>query len=499
MKKNSFTYNTLFMTFANIITRVTAFFYRIFLSRFIGAEGLGLFALVTPIYSICCAVVASGIPVAAMKKISECKTDDDKKAMTYSSLRIVFIVSVCLFFALFFLAKPLSHLLGDTRTYPSLIILSFAVLITGFENVYKSSFYSDCQVKTPAFTEIAEQFFRIVTVICFLIFFAGKNITLGSATLTFGIFAGEALSLLILFSLYYKKTKAFSKKRLSIKDSGLISIAAPVTGAKCAESIIGSVSNILIPFCLTIYGYERGEATSILGVISGMIMPLLYLPSVFTNAVCVNLVPFISKNLAAKNSLAVANKINKTIKITSIFVFPCCFAMIFFKDTAAEIIFSDSRVAIFLPPMAIGGLLAIFRHILNSVMNACGEEKRSSYYSFTGNLLQMLIICIFVPLFGPGGYIFSYVFSNLVMLIPSYITVKKVLYLNSGTLKEILFPLILSLFSFILISPVYSYFLVRNGLFFASLISLFLAGFIYVFTIFLTCFKKKIIFFSKIT
>ncbi len=499
MKKNSFTYNTLFMTFANIITRVTAFFYRIFLSRFIGAEGLGLYALVTPIYSICCAVVASGIPVAAMKKISECKTADEKKAMTYSSLRIVFIVSLCLFVLLFFLSKPLSYLLGDVRTYPSLIILSFAVLITGFENVYKSSFYSDCQVKIPAFTEIAEQLFRIATVICLLIFFAGQNITLGSAVLTFGVFAGEALSLLILFYLYLKKTKNLSKKRLSIKDSGLVGIAAPVTGAKCAESIIGSISNILIPFCLTLYGYERGEATSVLGVISGMIMPLLYLPSVFTNAVCVNLVPFISKNLALKNNLAVAKKINKTIKITSIFVFPCCFSMIFFKDTAAEIIFSDSRVAVFLPPMAIGGLIAIFRHILNSVMNACGEERRSSYYSFAGNLLQMLIICIFIPLFGPSGYIFSYVFSNLIMLIPSCIIVKKVLYLDSGTLKEILFPFALSLFSFIVVSPLYSYFLVHNGLFFSSFVSFLLAGFIYVFTLFLTCFKKKIIFFSKIT
>ena len=117
------------MTGANIITRMTGFLYRIFISRFIGAEGLGLFALVMPVYSVCCAVVASGIPVAAMKKIPEAKTPALKKAVTCSALKAVLYVSLILFSALFIFAKPLSLFLGDRRTYPSLLILSFAASI----------------------------------------------------------------------------------------------------------------------------------------------------------------------------------------------------------------------------------------------------------------------------------------------------------------------------------------------------------------------------------
>ena len=79
LKKKSFTYNTVFMTSANIVTRFTGFLYRIFLSRFIGAEGLGLFALVSPIYSVCCAIVASGFPVSSMKAVSECIAKKDKE------------------------------------------------------------------------------------------------------------------------------------------------------------------------------------------------------------------------------------------------------------------------------------------------------------------------------------------------------------------------------------------------------------------------------------
>ena len=206
----SFTYNTIFMSGANIITRLIGFAYRIFLSRFIGAGGLGLFALISPVYSVCCAIVASGLPVASMKNVSESIAKNDKRAAktaTLASLTLVLIISLLIFLILIFSAPLLSILLGDKRTLPSLYILCPAILITGFENIYKSSFYADRLVKIPAVTEIAEQLFRILTVVFLIVFYAKDNITLSSAVLTFGIFAGEALSLIILIISYNKSTK----------------------------------------------------------------------------------------------------------------------------------------------------------------------------------------------------------------------------------------------------------------------------------------------------
>lgn len=499
MKKNSFTYNTLFMTCANIVTRLAGFLYRIFISRFIGAEGLGLFALVSPVYSVCCAIVASGIPVAAMKKISEAESPSKRKALTLASLKIVFAVSIILFFALILLSEPLSFLLGDTRTRLSLYVLSFAVLITGFENVYKSSFYSDGFVKIPALTEISEQIFRTVSVIFLLICIGKDNITLSSAVLTAGIFLGEALSLIILSVSYNAITKKTSHKPISVKDSKLLKTAVPVTAAKTAESFLGSLSNILLPFTLKLYGLTLSEATEILGVISGMIMPLLYMPCVFTNAVAVNLVPYISENLARGSRGAVIRKCEKALLVTSLFTFPCMFTMIFFKNPIAEILFSDSRVALFLPPMAVGGAVAIFRHILNSVMNACGKEKTSSLYSFLGNISELLLILLFVPKLGAFGYIFSYIASNILMLIPSFITVFSTLNMSVSSISFSLFQLIPSGISFWLSGALYLIILPFFGTIISTFISALFAVILYFIYVYFIYFKKKIIFFSKIT
>ena len=59
--KSTLLTGTLFLTLAGILTRIIGFFYRIFLSRTIGAEGLGIYQLIAPVTAICFAFTAAGI------------------------------------------------------------------------------------------------------------------------------------------------------------------------------------------------------------------------------------------------------------------------------------------------------------------------------------------------------------------------------------------------------------------------------------------------------
>ena len=50
--KNMFLRGTLLLTAAGIISRIMGFFYRIFLANTIGAEGMGIYQLIFPIFSV---------------------------------------------------------------------------------------------------------------------------------------------------------------------------------------------------------------------------------------------------------------------------------------------------------------------------------------------------------------------------------------------------------------------------------------------------------------
>ena len=55
---------TILLTTAGLLSRVLGFFYRIFLSRTIGAEGLGIYQMIFPVYGIFFSLCAGSIQTA---------------------------------------------------------------------------------------------------------------------------------------------------------------------------------------------------------------------------------------------------------------------------------------------------------------------------------------------------------------------------------------------------------------------------------------------------
>ena len=59
------------VTIFSVITRTLGFFFRIFISRKLGAEGLGLFQMSCNILSIFMTLIASGLPVTTAKMVTD--------------------------------------------------------------------------------------------------------------------------------------------------------------------------------------------------------------------------------------------------------------------------------------------------------------------------------------------------------------------------------------------------------------------------------------------
>ena len=69
VKRTLFT-GTLLLTAAGILSRFIGFFYKIFLSRTIGAEGLGIYQLIFPVMALCFSLTSAGIPPAVSRFVS---------------------------------------------------------------------------------------------------------------------------------------------------------------------------------------------------------------------------------------------------------------------------------------------------------------------------------------------------------------------------------------------------------------------------------------------
>ena len=71
---------TLLLTAAGLMTRLIGFFYKIFLSRAIGAEGIGIYQMIFPIYGVCYALTTSGAEIAVSRFVSRKMGPDARRA-----------------------------------------------------------------------------------------------------------------------------------------------------------------------------------------------------------------------------------------------------------------------------------------------------------------------------------------------------------------------------------------------------------------------------------
>ena len=69
MEKDNFFKNSFFLTASNITTGLLGFIFSIYLSKLIGAEGIGLYGIIMPIYNLFICLMTAGI-IAAISKLS---------------------------------------------------------------------------------------------------------------------------------------------------------------------------------------------------------------------------------------------------------------------------------------------------------------------------------------------------------------------------------------------------------------------------------------------
>lgn len=88
-KKRAFLTGTLLLTAAGFLCRLLGFFYRIFLSRTIGAEGLGIYNMVHPVYGICFALCGGSIQTALSQYIAAHESQGRKVFRTGLTISMV--------------------------------------------------------------------------------------------------------------------------------------------------------------------------------------------------------------------------------------------------------------------------------------------------------------------------------------------------------------------------------------------------------------------------
>lgn len=343
---------TLLLTATGLFSQVVGFLYRMALSRLIGAETMGLYQLVMPVYSMLMSLTAVGLTVAVSTLSARHHALGDSgtvRLVLRRALGCFFLLALPLGAAVILLSDPISvYLLGDARTRLGVALLVPCVLLTGVENLHKHCFYGIGRVRPPAAVETVEQLIRAGAVLGLLIALLPRSAEETVGLIVLGMVVCEIFSACALTLLFRRHWQRFppGEPGAGISARQLMAIAAPVGATSLLGTLLGSANAVLIPAKLVEGGMTLSGAMAEFGVLSGMTLPLLALPTGFIGALCLVMVPDLSRRTAQGDRRAAAGFLDRVMSATSLLMAPAMALLTVVGPTVGRAMFREDRKSV---------------------------------------------------------------------------------------------------------------------------------------------------------
>lgn len=416
--QGTFLNGALILVIAGFINKIIGFLYRIFAVRVVGAEGIGLYEMVIPIYSLILVITTAGVPLAVSKLISEhISRGNIKEVKKIFRVALSFLIcsgffSVILVFT--FMPVLVKRIFADPRVYWCLITLAPTLFITSISSAFRGYYQGLQQMGPPALGQVIEQIVRVTAGVFFATVMLPYGIEYAVAGLAAGTLLGEIIGLLVLIFIYasnkqhqsdysrwQKQTVSSTPKLLA----GIFSFAIPVSLSKLINSLLLALQAIIIPLRLQAAGNTLRQATELYGQFSGIALSLLGIPTIITLSLSTTLVPATSEALSMRNYHLLKSRSIKALQVTLIVGLPSAVALCILPKQLCQIIFNTPEAGVPLKILAMGCIFLYLSQTSSGILQGLGKVGITLANSIAGAVCNIVFIYLLtgIPTYGIRG------------------------------------------------------------------------------------------------
>lgn len=462
MKRDRFLKNSLTLICSNLITGIFGFIFSIILSRQLGAEGMGLYGLVMPIYDLFICLISGGMITAISKVAAVYFAKDDFRNLNRSiDVSLLFdsvwaLVIVCFVFVNSSYIG--SCIIEDNRTVHAIQVMCPAMFFIALSSVLKGYFYGISNIKIPAFIDIFEKSFRIIFMLSIVTLFSLKGVknTVTAAYVTLAI--GEFLSFLLLYIFYkFKKRKyAFShspsEDKLQLLFNVLI-ISFPLCLNGFLTTALATVSALIIPRRLVSSGIEYSAALSMIGKFKGMSLSIIFFPIVIINSISTVLIPDLSEKLSRKNFWEAEKRILQVIRIAFLLGVGTSAICLCIPDSLGQLFFKRTDLGPYIKFLAFSAPITFTAATTFGVLNGLGKQNIILRNSLITSIEELILLYILVGIswINIYGYGITLIITSLTLLLLNMHEIKKECNLEF-TFSEFFIYILLGIFIFFILS-----------------------------------------------
>lgn len=403
-KQNQVYANASIVTALSIAERGLGFLYRIVLSRLIGAEGLGIYQVALSLFGLFLTISTGGIPITVSRMIAKSKAENnprgERRAVTAGYLLSVLLTLPCvILFGVF--GKNMHFLFSDDRSLNVFRILLIGLVFTAIYAVTRGFFWGNKEFLLPSIIEIAEESVMVIAGI--LLLQNVLSITDGAKKAAWAVVISYLFSFTASSLCFFVRGGKFSRPKNTLKP--LFNATLPITSVRASASLVNSAIAVLLPALLIRAGHSESEALTLFGIVTGMAIPILFIPSTIIGSISLVLVPELSEDFYSKNWEHLRKNIQRGLYVALLVacvLIPFFYALgedigrlAFTNITAGQIIQKSCPLLL---PMSL-------TMISTGMLNSMGFEKQTFLYYFIGAAIMLLCVIVLPSVCGVYAYV----------------------------------------------------------------------------------------------
>ena len=393
-----------FVTLFSVAERGLGFLYRVVLSRLLGAEGVGLYQVALSLFAVFLTLGTGGIPITVSRLI--CKSKAERACRGESEavgagvfLCLLLTLPVCILLICF--PNVVGFLFTDKRGIPVFRILLIGLVFSSLYAVIRGSFWGNKRFLTPSVLELLEECVMVIAGVLLL-----SNVTSIQQGVNRAAWA-VVISYLFSFSasalcfFLFKGKLGNPTKQLK----PLFNATLPITSVRACGSLISSAIAVLLPAMLVRAGASESEALTVFGVVSGMAIPVLFIPATIIGSLSLVLVPQLSEDFYAKKTQQLNKNLSRGLIVSvlvSLFLIPFFYAL---GDELGMLAFSEQLAGEYIRKGSVVLLPMSVTMISTSMLNSMGFEKQTFLHYFIGQAAQLLCILLLPSVCGGYAYV----------------------------------------------------------------------------------------------
>lgn len=415
----TFVLNTIILSLSSLVMNIIGMGFNVYISNKIGTEALGVYQLIISIYTFAITVATSGISIAVTHLISQklaLKEYANVKKIAKQSILLSSIIGSIAMILLILSSNFLTvNFLHNKVSSNSLILIAISLPPLAISASINGYFSAVTRVIKSASASFIEQFFKIIISIYFFNMILPNNLENACLSLVLGSLLSEVISFIYLVILYTIDKKRY-KEKISVKKSyikDISKISFPVAITSYIRSGLSTLKQIIIPIRLEKSGISCEMALSQYGMITGMVMQLIWFPCLIINVFANLLIPEYSRLNALNNKKRISTVTNKIFKVTILFSV-CIFGIFFtFAESLSMAIYNKMEVAKYIKIISPLVLMMYIDNVVDGMLKGLNKQVAVMKCNILDLFLSIILMYILLPICGIYGYIIVLFISEL--------------------------------------------------------------------------------------